>query len=106
MHSKLRYAVTLAGMTCVTPLLAASFIEDSKVRLDIRNFYYNADFRDGTGVSKREEWAQGFLLNYESGFTQGDIGNHCSYSNSSQGSTIGRSSCFIVGGGFNINIAS
>lgn len=74
MNSKLRYAVTLAGMTCVTPLLAASFIEDSKVRLDIRNFYYNADFRDGTGVSKREEWAQGFLLNYESGFTQGDIG--------------------------------
>lgn len=54
--------------------MAAGFIEDSKASVEARNFYYNGDFRDGVGVSKRDEWAQGFLLNYESGFTQGTIG--------------------------------
>jgi hypothetical protein len=50
------------------------FIEDSKIRLEARNFYYNGDFRQDTGVSKREEWAQGFLMNYESGYTAGPVG--------------------------------
>lgn len=54
--------------------MAAGFIEDSKASVEARNFYYKGDFRDGVGVSKRDEWAQGFLLNYESGFTQGTIG--------------------------------
>lgn len=74
MNSKMRYAILLAGSTSVSPLLAAGFFEDSKSRLDIRNFYYNGDFREGTAVSKREEWVQGFLLQYESGFTQGSVG--------------------------------
>lgn len=54
--------------------LAEGFIADSKVRIEARNFYYNGDFREGTAVSKREEWAQGFLLNYESGYTNGLVG--------------------------------
>jgi hypothetical protein len=53
---------------------AGGFIADSKIRLEARNFYYNGDYRDGVGVSKRDEWAQGFLMNYESGFTDGIIG--------------------------------
>lgn len=56
------------------PSMAEGFIEDSKARIEARNYYYSGDFREGDGVSKREEWAQGFLLNYESGFTQGSIG--------------------------------
>lgn len=53
---------------------AEGFIADSKLRLEARNFYYNGDFREDNGVSKREEWAQGFLLNYESGYTSGAVG--------------------------------
>lgn len=53
---------------------ADGFIEDTKVRLEARNFYYSGDFRDGAGVSRRAEWAQGFLMNLESGFTQGPVG--------------------------------
>lgn len=56
------------------PSMAEGLIEDSKARIEARNYYYSGDFREGSGVSKREEWAQGFLLNYESGFTQGSIG--------------------------------
>ena len=72
------------------PLAAqAAFIEDSKASLELRNFYMNRDFRNSnsnvapdpmnpalkTGrQSKAEEWAQGFLLKYESGFTEGTVG--------------------------------
>ncbi len=53
---------------------AAGFLEDSKASLETRNFYMNRDFRDGPGQSKREEWAQGFILNLQSGYTQGTVG--------------------------------
>ncbi|MFC5695456.1 OprD family porin [Pseudomonas sp. GCM10022186] len=57
-----------------TPALA-DFIEDSKASLELRNFYFNRDFRqDNAPQNKAEEWAQGFLLRYESGFTEGQIG--------------------------------
>lgn len=51
------------------------FIENSKTTLELRNFYMNRDFRQEDATqSKAEEWAQGFLLRYESGFTEGRIG--------------------------------
>lgn len=53
---------------------AAGFIEDSKANLELRNFYLNRDFRDGPGQNKREEWAQGFILDMESGYTPGTVG--------------------------------
>ena len=52
----------------------AEFIKDSKASLEARNFYFSRDFRDGTGQSKREEWAQGFILRADSGFTEGTVG--------------------------------
>ncbi len=65
-------AVVLAG---IAPLgNAAGFLEDSKASLETRNFYMNRDFRDGPVQSKREEWAQGFILNLQSGYTQGTVG--------------------------------
>ncbi|MDH4556064.1 OprD family porin [Pseudomonas sp. BN417] len=57
-----------------TPALA-DFVKDGKASLELRNFYFNRDFRqDNAAQSKAEEWAQGFLLRYESGFTEGQIG--------------------------------
>lgn len=54
---------------------AAGFLEDSKASLTARNFYYNGDNRDGAAdPSKQEEWGQGFILDYQSGFTQGTVG--------------------------------
>jgi len=53
----------------------AAFLDDSKASLEARNFYFNRDFRqDGAAQSKIDEWAQGFLLRYESGFTEGTLG--------------------------------
>ena len=62
---------------------AAGFIDDSKLKLQLRNVYFNENFRDEQGMSaraaataksERVEWAQGFLLDYQSGFTQGTLG--------------------------------
>ena len=58
---------------------AAGFLEDSSAKIEARNVYFNRDFRDGhssssQGASKREEWAQGFILNVQSGYTQGPVG--------------------------------
>ena len=66
---------TLAVALSIPLAAQAAFIEDSKASLELRNFYMNRDFRDtGATQSKAEEWAQGFLLRYESGFTEGTVG--------------------------------
>lgn len=53
----------------------ADYLSDSKATLGMRNFYFNNDNRDGAAVpSKTEEWAQGFMLDYKSGYTDGTIG--------------------------------
>jgi hypothetical protein len=60
---------------CTAPSAFADFIGDTKTSLELRNFYYNRDYRnDSAAQSKRDEWAQGFILNVQSGFTQGPLG--------------------------------
>lgn len=58
---------------------AGGFLEDSSAKVEARTVYFNRDFRDGhsssgQGASKREEWAQGFILNVQSGYTEGLVG--------------------------------
>lgn len=74
MHIKsLPVAIALATLSLGTQ--AAGFIEDSKGTVTLRNFYINTDNRDGTAnPSKQEEWGQGFIVNLQSGFTQGTVG--------------------------------
>ncbi|MFJ4067543.1 OprD family porin [Pseudomonas sp. NPDC089996] len=71
--SAIASALALAG---VAPLSQAAFFEDSTATFETRNMYFNRDFRDGTSAqqSKRDEWAQGFMLNFESGYTEGPVG--------------------------------
>lgn len=69
---------------CIAPTVgAAGFIDESKATLQLRNIYFNDDFKDESGMSaraaasaqsKREEWAQGFLLDAQSGYTEGPVG--------------------------------
>ncbi|MDM3884981.1 OprD family porin [Pseudomonas sp. BCRC 81390] len=71
--SAIASALALAG---VAPMSQAAFFEDSTATFETRNMYFNRDFRDGTSAqqSKRDEWAQGFILNFESGYTDGTVG--------------------------------
>jgi hypothetical protein len=72
-----KVVVTLVAGT-LSPLIsgslqAAAFIEDSKASLTMRNFYIRNDTRNST-TPNIDEWAQGFILNYQSGYTQGPVG--------------------------------
>jgi hypothetical protein len=72
-QSGLALAVASAGLA--QSAIAEGFIEDSKASLGLRNFYINNDNRSGEAApSKQEEWGQGFMLNYASGFTEGMVG--------------------------------
>lgn len=72
-HPLILGSLSIAGCGLVLPA-QAEVIEDSRLRLDLRNYYFNRDFREGNAQSKREEWAQGFMLRLDSGFTEGSLG--------------------------------
>ena len=74
-------ALATLGATLAIPTMAqAAFIEDTKAGLELRNFYFNRDYRQdnsatsSTFQSKQDEWAQGFILRVESGYTEGTVG--------------------------------
>ncbi len=68
-------AALLAGSGLGWPLLAqADLVEDSHASLELRNFYFNRDFRQSGARDNADEWAQGFLLRLESGFSEGTVG--------------------------------
>ncbi|MCE5980870.1 OprD family porin [Pseudomonas sp. LF19] len=74
-----RSLIGLLAMFAAVSTQAAGFLEDSSAKVEARNVYFNRDFRDGhtsssQGASKREEWAQGFILNVQSGYTEGTVG--------------------------------
>lgn len=70
-----RLMLSMVGVLLVGSEVRAEFLSDSKASLMIRNYYFNKDFRqDNAAQSHADEWAQGFWLKYESGFTEGPIG--------------------------------
>ncbi|MGQ7819041.1 OprD family porin [Metapseudomonas furukawaii] len=84
-HALRRSGAVLACLACgLSPAaMADGFFADSKATLQLRNLYFNDDFKDESGLSpraaasaqsRREEWAQGFLLDAQSGYTPGALG--------------------------------
>jgi imipenem/basic amino acid-specific outer membrane pore len=54
---------------------ATGFIDGTKLSVKARNLYYNRDQRaPGATQSYGEEWAQGFIGTFQSGFTTGTVG--------------------------------
>lgn len=78
MHSASKPLLPLSTLLggCMLPLVCqAQLIEDSQLTLGARNFYMNRDFHgEAPPQSKAEEWAQGFTLRYQSGYTEGTVG--------------------------------
>lgn len=68
------------GLAVASPSLMAAeadFFKDSTATLTTRNYYFSRDFSDIVGAnrqSKAEEWAQGFILTFKSGYTPGTVG--------------------------------
>jgi hypothetical protein len=71
-----RASLMLATLCCAShSAVYADFIDDGKGSLELRNFYFDRDFHgDSATQSRRDEWAQGFMLKLQSGFTPGPVG--------------------------------
>ncbi|WP_185267019.1 OprD family porin [Halopseudomonas xiamenensis] len=72
-------ALAVGASLCLPALATAEegFIEGASATLQARNYYFSRDYSDIVGAnqqSKAEEWAQGFILNVQSGYTQGTVG--------------------------------
>ncbi len=72
-----RIWLTLLGVPLAATADEGGFFKDSTATLQARNYYFSRDFSDIVGANKQsraEEWGQGFILTYKSGYTQGPVG--------------------------------
>ncbi|QBZ90302.1 OprD family porin [Pseudomonas viciae] len=69
-------AALTPAMAAQTTQSAPGFLNGASLEVLSRNFYLNSDYRSPTpaGKSYKQEWAQGFIASFESGFTPGTIG--------------------------------
>ncbi|MNU42789.1 Porin-like protein NicP precursor [compost metagenome] len=72
--TQLMTGLSVVGTGCIPGMAQADFFKDSSATLDMKNYYFNRDYREESTQSKREEWAQGFTLDVKSGFTEGVVG--------------------------------
>ena len=66
-----------SACTCVLSIgqaCAAGFVDDSHADVQIRNYYFDRNYVNATPQAAAREWAQGFILNASSGYTQGTLG--------------------------------
>lgn len=75
--------ISAGSMALALPFTAHAegFVDDAKVNLNLRNYYYNRNFLNNTGPSVQgsdqgqiAEWAQSFILDARSGYTAGTVG--------------------------------
>ena len=68
----------LTGLGILAALLSqnavAGFVNDSSATITARNFYLDRDYKKETPYSAAREWAQGFIVKANSGFTEGMVG--------------------------------
>nr|MBO2509558.1 outer membrane porin, OprD family [Gammaproteobacteria bacterium] len=66
-----------AGLAQFPALAGEGLIEGASATLQARTYYFSRDYSDIVGAgqqAKAEEWAQGFILNFKSGYTPGPLG--------------------------------
>lgn len=66
----------LVGLLAAQAAAANSegFLADSKAKVTVRNYYFDRNYINETPQAAAREWAQGFLVNFTSGFTPGVVG--------------------------------
>ncbi|AEV62896.1 OprD family porin [Pseudomonas ogarae] len=72
-----RFWLALLGAPLVASAADQGLLEGSTATLQARNYYFSRDYSDIVGAnrqSKAEEWGQGFILTFKSGYTQGPVG--------------------------------
>ncbi|WP_192560888.1 OprD family porin [Pseudomonas allokribbensis] len=72
--SRITLALLFGGLA--NSACASGFLDDAKGEVLSRNFFLSNDYRSPspTGKNYKQEWAQGFIGTFASGFTDGTIG--------------------------------
>lgn len=72
------FNVRMAGLGVLAASLSqgasADFLEGSSATVSSRNYYLDRDYKGQTPYSGAREWAQGFIVRANSGFTEGTVG--------------------------------
>lgn len=67
--------LAVLGLSVIaSPALAEGFMDDSHGTLTLRNYYLDREYKDDGAKTAAREWAQGFIMNVESGYTPGTVG--------------------------------
>ncbi|WP_256578419.1 MULTISPECIES: OprD family porin [unclassified Pseudomonas] len=71
-----RFALALLYCAMADSAFASGFLDDAKTEVLSRNFYLSNDYRSPSPAGKnyKQEWAQGFIGTFASGFTEGSVG--------------------------------
>ncbi|MEO3723172.1 OprD family porin [Pseudomonas syringae] len=71
-----RFALALLYCAMADSAFANGFLDDAKTEVLSRNFYLSNDYRSPSPAGKnyKQEWAQGFIGTFASGFTEGTVG--------------------------------
>ncbi|WP_185268168.1 OprD family porin [Halopseudomonas xiamenensis] len=67
-------AAGLLSLPALAVAQSGGFVEDAKANLTLRNLYFDGDYKNATGAPSDREWGQGFMLKFNSGYTQGPVG--------------------------------
>jgi len=63
-----------AALACFCLHAKADFVTDSRLDLELKNFFYDRDYHGPDArQSRRHEWAQGVSLDFQSGWTPGTL---------------------------------
>jgi len=71
------FSLSVLSLPAAAQAAGEGFVEGASATLQARNYYFSRDFSDIVGAnrqSKAEEWAQGFILDFKSGYTSGVLG--------------------------------
>lgn len=71
-----RFALALLYCAMADSAFASGFLDDAKTEVLSRNFFLSNDYRSPSPAGKnyKQEWAQGFIGTFASGFTEGSVG--------------------------------
>lgn len=72
-----RLWLSVLGVPFAASAADKGFVEESTATLQARNYYFSRDYSEIKGTnpqSRAEEWGQGFILTFKSGYTAGPVG--------------------------------
>ena len=73
----MKYLITIVPLVlgiCISNSHARTFLDDGQVKLIAKNYFFNRDYKKDSPDPAARDWAQGFILKAQSGFTDGKIG--------------------------------